>query len=343
MEKEKHFDVSDKLYSFPGFIFEGLKEKGINVAKMLESQGINPLIAVDPGCFVSKKEMDSLFSHVFRIVDDPVFWIRKSKMIQPQSAGIVGYTAMSCDTLKEAYYRIARYKEICSGSRMFFEERDTETSIFYDIEEGSCFYSKYLIEIGIVSLICIGRWLCNKDFSPLRVNFKFSEPSYLSEYSTIFSSPIFFQQSYNEVVFKNDILDLKVVTANKKLFQTFTEHADRILEKLNTNASTTDSVKKTVRDLFKGEMPSIDKVARKMGLSRRTLQRRLKEEKTTFNTILENERKSLAIAYVGKSQLNIGEIAYLIGFLDLSSFYRAFKRWTGSAPQSYRMEYGVKS
>ncbi len=337
--RDKKFDKSKKTYAFPMIIFEGLAEKGIDVGKMLVSLGIDPIIAVNPEVYVTKKEYDDIFSYTFKAVDDPVFWIQFAKEIKPQSAGILGYTAMACENLGAAFEKIARYKEVCSGSRMVVRRQDMETVISYHIFEDDCFYSTYLIEIGIISLIFIGRWLTKKEFAAARVNFKFSEPFYTSEYKPIFNAPVFFQQPQNEIIFKNDVLDYKIDTADKNLLQTFTDYANGILDKLNESTHITDGVKNTVRDLLKGESPSIEKTARKLGMSRRTLQRRLQEEGTTYHAILEEERKSMAMSYVGKSQLNISEIAYLIGFLDLSSFYRAFKRWTGAAPQAYRDEY----
>jgi AraC-like DNA-binding protein len=108
------------------------------------------------------------------------------------------------------------------------------------------------------------------------------------------------------------------------------------LERRRANRGASDDVKGVVKRLLAGRRPDLDEVARALGASVRTLQRRLGEGGVTFQQILEDARRELSRHYLLQSSLDLSQIAYLVGYEDANSFFRAFHRWEGASPGQWR-------
>jgi AraC-like DNA-binding protein len=131
-------------------------------------------------------------------------------------------------------------------------------------------------------------------------------------------------------------LDHPVHGADPKLHVLIRSHAEALLAELPRAKSVTEKVREIVADELAGGSPNISVVARKLSTTSRTLARRLESEKTSFRLIVDDLRQKLALRYVGYSELPLSEVAFLLGFSQLSAFHRAFKRWSQETPLDYR-------
>jgi AraC-like DNA-binding protein len=113
-------------------------------------------------------------------------------------------------------------------------------------------------------------------------------------------------------------------------------HAEELLEKFPPRDSLTDQVRSIIANEFRGGDPSLEHVADQLGLTPRTLQRKLQELNTSHNELVDQMRCQLAMRYLREHNMAICEVAYLLGFSESSSFHRAFKRWTGVTPKEFR-------
>ena len=120
------------------------------------------------------------------------------------------------------------------------------------------------------------------------------------------------------------------------MFRAFEPDLRRRLSELDATASTADRVRAVLLELLPGNAATIEKAAERLGLSKRTLQRRLEEEGENFRTLVNRVRESLARHYLANTTMSGAEIAFLLGFEDPNSFYRAFQLWTGQTPDSAR-------
>ncbi len=140
----------------------------------------------------------------------------------------------------------------------------------------------------------------------------------------------------NCIVFKRNDVFLPFVTRNDAMWSYFEPELRRHLADLNANEGISARLRSVLIELLPGGTSSIDDAAHKLGISRRTLQRRLNDENTTFQQQLNHTRKLLAIHYLKKSDMTCDDIAYLLGYCEFTSFLRAFKNWTGKNPSDYR-------
>lgn len=131
------------------------------------------------------------------------------------------------------------------------------------------------------------------------------------------------------------LLDTPILNANPHLFTLFTQHADALLANLHA-PNLTARVKREIVALLKGEEPTLAVVADRLNLGVRTLQLHLKDEGTTYQQVLDEVRKALAVEHLREPNLSTTDIAYLLGFAEPSVFFRSFKKWTGETPGAFR-------
>jgi AraC-like DNA-binding protein len=169
------------------------------------------------------------------------------------------------------------------------------------------------------------------------VHFTHKVPPYRDEYDRIFRVPLVFESKWNAVLVADDSwMTMKPPAHSAYVLGILRGRADALLEALEGADLTRGRVEKLLEPLLHtGGAPMTD-VARKLGVSRATLFRRLKAEGTSFERVLDELRHGLALRYVLDKKLRVNEAAYLLGFSDPASFSRAFKRWTGRSPREMR-------
>lgn len=184
--------------------------------------------------------------------------------------------------------------------------------------------------VGIVNSVCI------QPVTIIKANLSYSRPSDLSALRALFGRDLFFNQQYSSLFISAEALDypffeqeyVEGLDADHPFSEFFeeTEPVDQLLFKLK---------RLIIQHLPDGEV-TIDQLAAKMNISRRTLQRRLSERDTSFKAILQQERSRMALKYLADERLGITEIAFLLGYADQGSFSSAFKGWQGLSPRDYR-------
>jgi AraC-like DNA-binding protein len=180
------------------------------------------------------------------------------------------------------------------------------------------------------------RWLIKRP-PELEVWFTYPEPSDLSEHRAIFGeAKLRFSAPWNGFVYDAERLATRLASADPSLHAVLRDHAERLLAALAPGNSLVEQVRAQVLETLKdGPLAAVDLAAR-MGVTRRTLTRRLQKEGTSFTELLDDVRRQAALHYLDKSEHSVEDIAFLLGFSESSAFVRAFKRWQGMAPTSYR-------
>jgi len=172
--------------------------------------------------------------------------------------------------------------------------------------------------------------------SPKAIRFTHVEPSYRAEYDRIFGVPLEFGSSMNAILFGEELLSVRMPPPNQYLFGLLTERAEELLEKLEESKSMRGRVESLLIPILQTGEAKIETIARKLGLSRQTLFRKLKAEGVTFEQVLDELRYKLAREYLDGKNVSVNETAYLLGFSDAAAFSRAFKRWTGASPRTMK-------
>jgi len=174
------------------------------------------------------------------------------------------------------------------------------------------------------------------DWPIVEVAFAFEAPPSTAVHEASFGCAVGFGRGRNEFVLARETWDRPSQAPSSELLRTLEEHADRLIAGLRRENVVSVQVSRLVTEELQGGEPSLAKIARRMAMSPRTLQRRLELEDTTFADVLDRTRRHFAQAYMKDRGLALTEIAYLLGFSEQSAFTRAFQRWYGTSPSQYR-------
>lgn len=318
-----------------------MERNDINIGEALEICNIKKSVLNSQESRLPVSQYEALIDHCNAQLNRHDFAILIAKHFHPGMFHILGYAIMSSNTLSDALHRIAQYKSLIANSSTV-EINQTNRFLNFNLHTFREANSKKLVAglnptmafIGTTISFC--RTLIGTDFNPLKVYFSYPKPNFDTQFiNDFFQCDIKFNA--NASGFK---LDKKV--ANKPLEagnSSITLAHEKLLNEALCRMKKSD-IEQQVRSFIQKELmhgtPSQSKIAEKLGMSLRNLQRRLNEKGNSFKDILEDTRKKLALDYIKQTHLSLGEVSYLIGFSNLSNFNRAFKRWTGTTPGEYR-------
>jgi AraC-like DNA-binding protein len=148
-----------------------------------------------------------------------------------------------------------------------------------------------------------------------------------------------FKSPRNALVFRNSDLDRPFVTQNEELLKAIGAQLEVELQERNTSPDVGEQVKHTLKRSLAGKRPTLQQVARELCTSTRTLQRRLTDADITFQQLVEETRRELAHHYLRHSTVELNETAFLLGYEDSNSFFRAFQGWEGTSPGEWRTQH----
>ena len=185
------------------------------------------------------------------------------------------------------------------------------------------------------SLVTFGRRFASDDVKPLKIALRRPEPSFKALYAEIFRCPVSFGQPANSITFSQADAERALISADSRAAEWLEFGAKAALERMDDSA-VTPRVRAQLERMLQGDEPTLATVASELCMSERTLQRRLTAEGQTFRRVLDEMRRDVAQRSLAAGKRNVPELAYLLGFEDSNSFYRSFRRWTGTTPESYR-------
>lgn len=170
------------------------------------------------------------------------------------------------------------------------------------------------------------------------VHFRGSGPADVSEYESTFECPVRFDADQHHLEFTRSDWERPLQPSDPSLYATLTEHADRLMS-VRERSDISKRAARAILEELQGGDASLERVAKRLAMSERSLQRHLKEAGTSFATLLESQRSKAARRYLERGEFSVHEVGHLLGFSGPNSFARAFKRWTGKTPGQYRDEH----
>ena len=318
---------------------------GIETIPCLQQAGIDPDLLQDSNQRVPGAALEKLLACLVPHAGDPCFGLHTSAFIQPASYSVLGYIAMNCATVGEALWRIPLYEKIVGdmGVTTILQDGD-EVQVQWRCNFTQPLVRRHVIENVLASWTRYSRWMSGVESeSPLAVLFEHAAPedrSLVGEYESVFQAPVHFSQPVSALVVSARQLAFPIRAADPQLLQTLLDHATQVLAMIDRDESVAAKVKNLLRLQLKDELPRKETIARQLHMTPRTLQRRLSEEGTQFQEVLNELRRELAEFYLHESRLSLDEIGLRLGFAEARSFHRSFKQWTGLTPGEFRQKGG---
>jgi AraC-like DNA-binding protein len=310
---------------------------GVAAESLYQAAGFDSAVLEDPDSRMPFAQLVALYEKGAELTGDTNFGLHIGESVALSAFDIVGYCALNSSTLGAAFARVARYHSIWTDGALFTLESERETSaIVYSYVETPGPNCRHDSEMTLATVTTLCRRLATDEFSPSVVEFQHAAPADVSEHLRLFACPVKFNAPANRLSFPWCFLSLPIAKADASLCAVLDRHAEELLVKYPPRDSLIDQVRNLIAEEFRGGEASLERIADRLGLTPRTLQRKLQELGTSYNDVLDQLRRQLAVRYLREPRMAICEVAYLLGFSEASSFHRAFKRWTGLTPKDFR-------
>ncbi|AYC33581.1 AraC family transcriptional regulator [Pseudomonas cavernae] len=317
-------------------IVQALEMGGVDCRLLFTELGLDYAALSDPDARFPQDGMTRLWERAVQLSGNPAIGLNMASVVRPASFHVVGYAAMSSRNLKEAFARLVRYQRIIAeGADLSFRPLGDSYALILAIHGDRLAPARQSAEASLAYTLAFCRWMTSTPLRPRQVLFQGDPPADLAPYQQVFQAPLKFNAEHYALIFERADLETPLPSANEALAQLHDRFAGDYLARFSGSRVTHQARQVLCRLLPQGE-PKRDAVAMALHLSQRTLQRRLQEEGTSFQQLLDDTRRELAVQYLAQANLTLLEISYLLGFADPSNFFRAFRRWFDETPGEYR-------
>lgn len=331
------------LARLPLFALNQAEKLGLDRALLLQQADLTEMDLADPDSRIRTEKNIRILGGIFDAIEDRDLGIRLGAAIRAKDTGLVGYTMMHSATLGEALSRLTRFGRILDESFPPTVRVDGGKTV-YGIEPlpEQRLGMERLADYDLAGHVAILRELAGVEIIPLEVHLPYlNPPDDLAEFRSFFRGKLLFDQPETRLIFKNQTLRLPVRTADPVLGTYLDQLAEKVIETLAPDGTLAEKVERALWAEIKDGKPELGSVAKSLTMSPRTLQRRLREEETSFAELLDHFRHQMSLQLLQDRELAIYEIAYLLGYSEPSTFYRAFRRWTGASPLEIRERSGT--
>ena len=321
----------------------GQASPGVDTADLVRQLGLEPDGPIDPTRMVSSSAYYDFFAALAdRDPNGLALPLRIGAAMRSNEYGAFGLAWKSAPNLRGSYARSARYGHVL-GSAETYSLEEASGGLFFNLEKAGDGRMGMLLsnEASMSAVDTISREVSTADFSPLAVHFKHAPRGDVSVYEAHFGCPVQFESGRDALLVSAESIDAPNRLGDETIAGFFDRHLEQQLATLGQDNTLELRVRRAVVNVLSEGVPTLSSIAAELAMSARTLQRRLSADGHSFQSVVDTARKDLAQRLLRETDYSIAEVAFLTGFSEQSGFTRAFKRWAGATPRSYRL--GVRA
>jgi AraC-like DNA-binding protein len=316
-----------------------LRAAGVPLAPLLSRAGLTVEQIDDPGVRMPVQSQIKLLELAAEALHDDLLGFHLARDYDLREIGLFYYVLASSEILADALHRAERYSGIVNEGFSLQARTGKETAIavsYVGIDRGS---DRHQIGFWLTSLVRLCRQLTNRRLVPSRVKVMHRRDKTPAEFRSLLGCEIEYGSSVDEIVFPAAVKRMPIVSADPYLNELLLKYCEEALaHRPASGATLRSSVENAITPLLPHGKAGAGEVARELGMSHRTLARRLAAEGLTFSGIQKELKTDLARRYLREGDLPISQIAWLLGYREVSAFTHAFRRWTGTAPRQSRAQ-----
>ena len=314
-----------------------LQRAGVKLEPLMSRTGVTRTQIEDVDQRISAQAQVAFLEAASEALEDDFLALTLAKEADFRDLGLLYYVAASAETLGDALRRLGRYSRIANEA-VVFDYREARAPVQRLRYSGVARHTdRHQIEFCVLGVVHLCRLLTGRNVVPRRVSMAHVRSKGTAEYARFLGSEVEFGSDVDEIVFPEGSAEMPLVEADHRLNKILSKVCDDTLNARGRNVSALRvSVENALTPLLPHGAARAEVVAKRLGMSERTLARRLGEEGTTFNEVFKQLRSSLAIRYLEEETMPISKIAWLLGFEEPSSFSHACRRWTGKTPRELR-------
>lgn len=321
-------------------LFELMAGLGVDATALLTGTGLDARDLDTGRLAISPTQKITIFRNLQALTPDPGVALRAGQQLRFSDFGVYGYVLLSCASFGEAVAFGIQHVSLAGPAlaKEFRVEGDEAIFTGHDVLALGPLLP-LVSEFWFAAIHSLINKITERPFHPLRVQLPYPRPAHAALYEEVFGCPVSFDAAVLEMRFDARLLSLPLPNANPVTAELCASFCQRMLQEQDDAPET--GILRSIRQQFlksPGEYPGLRDMAERLNMTERTLQRHLAATGTSYHQVVDDMRRRLAIEYLENTALSVEDIALRAGFSDASNFRKAFKKWTGKLPSSYRVE-----
>ena len=310
-------------------------DQRIAVPALLRRAGLPVGLFEQEKVYLTTAQLFALWRSVGEMSPDPAIGLKLGSETRLARSHPAGISVICSRTFEDALQRLARYKQLTCPEEIRVDRGAQEAAVEFFYVEADEPQPDLLVDMVLSWVLSVGRHGTDGQITPLRVDL--ARPAkHRSIFESHFGCRVHFKADRDALIFRSRDLDTPFVTHNEEMLDVIGTHLELELTARNASANIGQQVKQTLGRSMAGKRPTLEDVAKELGLGTRTLQRRLTGAGITFQQLVEDTRRELARHFLKQRAVELNETAFLLGFEDANSFFRAFQIWEGVSPGEWR-------
>jgi AraC-like DNA-binding protein len=319
-------------------MLQACERLGVDTETLLQAVGISRQTIEDPDARLQGSQVAALWAKAYELSRDPVLSLHAAEACPLGAYKVIDYMGANARTVGEAFRCATRYFPLINTAvTLTIDESGDPVTFDVGGEGGPAGVSRPYAEYCLSVFVLHVRAATGVPFPVRRVTFAHRIPPDIREHERIFGCEVRFEAERNRLELARAAWETPTTGAHPGVLGVLIEHANLLLSRLPRGPDLIERTRRAIAHRLRGGDPSLEAVARELGMSERSLQRHLGDLGYTFNAVADEVREATARLYLEQPDMALAEIGYLLGFADQSTFNRAFKRWTGSTPRQVRL------
>lgn len=316
--------------------FRAATALGLDIAGIEAKTGIERDALSDPDTRIPIDRVRVLAEIVFEAAQDPALALHMIPRYRPFPFHFVTHIAINSETIQDGFQQWARYARLeADTNRVDLRKEGRHVVVQYT--NLSPYQADWIAEYYLSQAIINCRTFVSRDIAPVQARFVHATPGHVAAYRRLFRAPVVFGQKENALVFRREDMQRKILSRNRYLRAVLRRQAESMLSSMPCKSGLLPQIEAMIVRYLPERPLDLGVVADAMNMSPSTLKRRLRDERTTFSSLLHRTRQKLAVAYLDQG-FSLKEISGLLGFSEPSAFQHAFKRWFGVSPGAFRRQ-----
>ncbi len=318
-------------------LLDAIAATGTDPDQVRQSMAFDFTALSDTDGFIACVDFARLLEEVAQATGDDCFGLHFGARSNPKNIGPLVYAVLNSPTIAAACETAARYLHVHNQALKLSLDIDAELAKFiYSYSHIGVEQPRQFSEFTMAGTLNTFRIMAGSQWTPREIQFAHDPPESNTEHLRVFRAPVIFRCASNALIIEREFLDQTVPSADHRLYGILTHYLGEVLNRMPTENGVIATIRKAIGESLKNGTPKLARVAKLIALSPRTLQRRLEQYGLDFKKLVADTRHQFALEYLKDHENTLTQIAFLLGYSEVSAFNRAFKRWTGSTPSDYR-------
>jgi AraC-like DNA-binding protein len=314
-----------------------LVERGLTLTAVLRHARLPLAFFEQEKVWATTEELFALWTAIGELSGDPGIGLSLGTEDRLERYAPVSVAMLYTRSFGEALARAARYKRLTCPEDIVLVANEDELHARFQWESSAGGVPDALLDFCFSWIVTIARRGTGVSITPARIELRRPE-RHRTLLEAHYGCPVVFGAADDALVFRASDVERPFLTHNADLLAILAPHLEAELQEQRAVADVSGQVKSVLKRLLAGGRPDLDDVARELCVTARTLQRRIAEQGRTYQQLLEQARRELSQHYLAEGKLELNEVAFLLGYGDASSFFRAFRQWEGVSPGQWRAQ-----